>query len=480
MAFGYVDHPPLAPVVLALDRWLLGDSLPAIRLLPALCGAATALAAAWMAQRLGAAGFGQILAALCVCVAPVYLGVFSIFSTNCFEVLFWSLTLVLLLELSRSGDARLWWPIGALLGLAVSSKHTSVLLVAAIALAVPITPLRRHLLGRSLWVGAGLALLIVLPNLVWQIQHDWASLEFYRNVDREANVATSALGVLDEQIGSFNPATFPVWASGLFYLLLAARGRPYRLVGWIAVILFAALLLGGRSRPDRIMGIYPVLFAAGAVQLERWFERPRLRWLRYALPACLLAIGIGVAPLLVPVLRPELASRLTRALGEENEIQREVGSALLLLPLAHRMGARELAEDVARACARLDASQRQRAAIVAVDYSAAGALEQLGEGLPPVYSPHVTHYLWGPPPPDRDVIIAVGYEPEQLAPHFERVSVLARSRCPYCMGWRRDVPIALATRPRRPLARSWPELRHYGYSPRKLHLLDPVGADQVR
>jgi 4-amino-4-deoxy-L-arabinose transferase-like glycosyltransferase len=109
LAFGYVDHPPLAPTLLAVNRSLLGDSLPAMRWLPALCGAGTALASAWMARRLGAARFGQLLAALCVSVAPVYLGVFSIFSTNCFEVLFWSITACVLIELSRSGDARLWW-----------------------------------------------------------------------------------------------------------------------------------------------------------------------------------------------------------------------------------------------------------------------------------------------------------------------------------------------------------------------------------
>jgi hypothetical protein len=262
LAFGYVDHPPLAPMVLAINRSLLGDSLPAMRLLPALCGAGTVLSAAWMAQRLGAARFAQLLAALCVSVAPVYLGVFSIFSTNCFEVLLWSLTLAALIELSRSGDTRLWWRVGLLLGLSVSSKHTSVALVAAIVLALPLSPLRRHLLDRQLWFGAALALIVVLPNLAWQIEHDWASLEFYRNVDREANVSTSVLEVLDEQVGSFNPATFPVWASGLFFLLFAARGRAYRLVGWVAAILFVALLLGGKSRPDRIMGIYPVLFAA--------------------------------------------------------------------------------------------------------------------------------------------------------------------------------------------------------------------------
>lgn len=470
---GYVDHPPLAVAVLALDRALLGDSLLALRWLPALCGALTLLSTARMARTLGGGARAQLLAMLCVAMAPVFVGIFSIYTTNCFEILFWTLAFGALVELGSSRDERLWWAVGVAAGLAFMSKHTSVLLAAALVLALPASPDRSSLRHRHVWIGGALALLVALPNLWWQVANDYASLAFYAASDREANVPTSVLAVLDEQIGSFNPAAFPVWAAGLFFFIGARRGARWRLIGWVAALLLAALLLAGRSRPDRIMGLYPVLLAGGAVQLEAVFVRRGFGWLRIALPAALVVVGLGVAPVLVPILGPELAARYTAALGEENEMQREVGTAALLLPLAHRMGSEELVADVERVAAHIDEPTRAKAVVLAEGYAPAGALELLGgEDVPPVFSPHNSYHHWGPPPADTELVIAVGFEPEQLEAWFDEVELVARSACRYCMGWRRDSPIALARGPRERFAELWPRLRRFGISSRKLYLLE--------
>ena len=476
LAFGYVDHPPLAPASLALNRALLGDSLPALRFLPALCGGCSVLLAARMVWQLGGRAFAQILASLCVMMAPVFLAVFGIFSTNCFEILLWTLTFSVLLELCRSDNDRLWWGVGLLLGLAVLSKHTSVLLAGAIALGVMLSPLRRHLFTPNLWLGVGVCVLVILPNVWWQTQHGWASLEFYVTSDREGNVATSVVSVLGEQIGSFNPAAFPVWIAGLYFLLLSRHSQRYRLVGWVMVVLLTALLLAGKSRPDRIMGAYPALFATGAVQLESLFVYAGLRWLRYVLPALILGIGLITTSLVIPILAPEAAARYRQALGEENDMQREVGTSILLLPLAHRMGSEELVEAVSRVYADLDPADQKRASILAEGYAPAGAIELLGDAdLLPVYSPHNTYYLWGPPAREPAVVITVGFEPEQLTGYFDSVEVVARAACRYCMGWRQDLPIGLARMPLRTLGEMWPELRRYGYPIRKRYLLQQAG-----
>ena len=308
------------------------------------------------------------------------------------------------------------------------------------------------------------------------MQHDWASFIFYTESDRLGNVASSPLSVLGEQIGSFNPAAAPVWLAGLWFLIGSRRGRPYRLVGWVMAVLFIALLAAGKSRPDRIMGVYPTLFAVGAVQLEAFATTRRTRWIRYALPVLLLGVGLGLAPALIPILSPASAIRHTRALSEENELQREVGQAPLLLPLAHRMGSPELVRVVARVREGLESALRSDAVVLAAGYASAGALEVLGgENVAPVYSPHVTYYFWGPPPEVETPVIAVGYEAEQLAPYFERVVVVDRALCAECMGWRQEVPIALATGRQRPWEELWPELRLESLPGRKLYLHERAG-----
>ena len=446
--------------------------MPALRLLPALCGGATAWLAARSAWWLGGGRFAQLLAALCVACAVMFYGIFTAFTTNVFDILFWTLALGCLVRLGASGDTRWWWATGLCVGLAVMSKHTGVTLAGSIAVAALLAPTRRQLRTPDPWIAAALLLLVVAPNLAWQVQNDWASLAFYAAGTREGNVATHPLEVLAEQIGTFNVAAFPVWLAGFYFLLRAPGGAAHRIVGWTCALLFLALLVAGLSRPDRIMGIYPTLFAAGAVQMERLLGRPRLGWLRVALPVAIPLMGAVTLPVVVPLLSPVDAARYTAALGEENEIQREVGQALLLLPLAHRMGSRELVDAVGRVHAALPPEERRDAILLTEGYPSAGALELFGgTNSPPVYSPHNNYFLWGPPPADHGTVIAVGFEPEQLQAWFARVEVIARNPCRYCMGWRQQMPIALARDPRRSLHDEWPALRRFGATIRKQHLL---------
>jgi hypothetical protein len=473
---GYVDHPPLAPLLLAVNRAVLGDSLPALRILPALCGALSVLLAAWMARRLGGGGGAQMLAALCMTTAPLYLSFFSIFSTNCFEIVAWTLISFVLLELGRSQDQRWWLAIGVLAGIAVMFKHTGAVLIAALVACTVVLPMRRHLLARHFWIGSALALAIVLPNLYWQVHHDWASLDFYAGNDRIHNVPTTILGVLDGQLSSFNPMTFPVWVAGLYFLLFSKSGKPYRLAGLIAALLLSALLLSGKSRTDRIQGIYPLLFAAGAVQLERLFQGYRLGRLRCILPGLLVAVGVIAAPLMLPILRPEAAARYLQAIEDDpHRIQQEVGTARLLLPLAHRSGWDELGPGVARVIAQMSPAERD-AAIILAEYVAVGEAIQLlaNDPLPPVYSPSLTGYFWGPPPRTPQTVVVVGYEPEQLQGLFGKFDIVERLPCEYCTGWRQDYPIAIARGPLRSLAEAWPDLRTF--FGRKQHLLARAGA----
>jgi hypothetical protein len=159
------------------------------------------------------------------------------------------------------------------------------------------------------------------------------------------------------------------------------------------------------------------------------------------------------------------------SIAEENEQQREVGTNRLFLPLAHRMGHTELVDAVATIVASLPEPERQSAIIFAESYAPAAALERLGEDLPPVFSGHNNYHLWGPPADEPGLVIAVGFEPEQLRPFFADVDVVHRTECHWCMGWRQEAPIALARSPRRPFAEAWPELRRYGMPARKLFLL---------
>lgn len=464
LAWGYVDHPPLAPALLWASRGLLGDTIWALRVPAALLGALTTWLAAALARRLGAGAFGQWVAAGAVMTATVLQILFGMFTVNALEIAIWLGCCWLLIEIEERDEPRLWLAFGALAGIGLLDKHTLVLLAVGLAVALPLTRARRHLASPWLWAGAALALLIASPNLLWQQAHGWPSLEFYRNASLYKNQPTPPWAVLLFQALTMNPGTLPVWLAGLGFFLFATRGRRLRHVGLLFVVLLAALALGRQSRPDRLAGMYPVLFAAGAAFLDRWSAGEGRCWLRWALPAWMLLCGALFLPLGEPVLPPARLADYAATLGVVPKIERGEGKDSELPQwFADRLGWPELAADVDRALAEAAFEPGEELAVFAPSYGQAGALELLhaGPGFPPVYSAHNNYYLWGPPPDTVDAGLVLGSSEEELSELFGRVDLLAVHDCPYCMRWRDDMPIWRVESPRVSLARAWPRFKHF-------------------
>ncbi|MEW6363890.1 MAG: glycosyltransferase family 39 protein [Acidobacteriota bacterium] len=465
LALGYVDHPPLSVFLLRLVRGLLGDSLVALRVVPALAGAATIWLIGIIARRLGAGPFGQALAAGAAMVSLVYQITFAYYSMNAFSVLLWTACFWTLVEIERRDEPRLWLLFGALTGLGLENKHTFILLPMALAVGLLLTRARRHLANRWLWSGVGIAVLLLIPNVLWQAGHGWPSLEFYRNADLYKNVPTPPLEVLFQQLLGMNPGAMPVWLAGLVFFLATARGRPLRHLGWIYVVLLLLMLVGQKSRPDRIADAYAILFAGGGVLVGELCKRRRLRWLRWALPAILVVFGAVLAPLALPLLPPGMAAEYATAWGVVPQIEKGEGKVTALPQwLADRLGWEQLADDVEAVAKQIDPLERNRAIILVPSYGQAGAIELLGRGrgLPPVYASQNSYFHWGPPKGPVDAAIIVGPFTEETARWlFDEVTLVRVHDCDGCMKWRDDAPIWIARRPKVLLRDAWPELKHY-------------------
>ena len=211
LALGYVDHPPLSVWVLAAVRALLGASVPAIRALPALAAGAVVWLLCDMARAMGGGRLAVMATGIGAISAPLLLVIGSFHSMNILELLSWVAMLAILLRLAlgaspttRSPDGaspRLWLALGALAGLAFLNKHTvSTFLLGVAAATLVSAPLRTSLRTRWPWLAGLVALVIALPNIVWQVQHDWVSLSFYREAQASKNVVTPPLAALKAQL----------------------------------------------------------------------------------------------------------------------------------------------------------------------------------------------------------------------------------------------------------------------------------------
>jgi uncharacterized membrane protein len=463
LALGYVDHPPLSILLLWLARRTLGDSLLAIRLLAALAGAVSVFVAGLIARELGGRRGAQVLAALAVFFAPVFLAFAHFFSMNAFDLLFWTILELLAVRILRRDEPRLWVVFGLVAGVGLQNKYSVAFLVFGLAVGLLLTPQRRHLVSPRLWLGAGLAALIFLPHLWWQVQTGWPSLEFMRRATAEKNLPISPLAFAAQQLLLLNPLFFPLWLAGLAALLLAPSLSRVRALGWAYVAVFV-LFVTQRAKVYYLAPIYPLLFAAGAVTFERFCARRAWRRALPAAAALAVVAGIVTLPLAVPVLPVETFLAYQRALGlNQPQMERNPSGALPQV-FADMHGWSELVDTVARVYERLPAEARPRAAVLVNNYGEAGAVDFLGKprGLPRAICGHNNYWLWGPGDlrPD-DAVIAVGPSREQLLEAFAEVERVDTVRCQYCMPFENDLPVHVARGLKQPLPGLWQRLKKF-------------------
>lgn len=462
LAFGYVDHPPLSIFVLALNRWLFGDSIPSLRFLPALAASATVFMTGLMARRLGGTRVSIVIAALAAIAMPVSMLMGSFYSMNAFEPLIWSIILYFIIKLVQEENPKYFLAIGLLMGIGLEIKHTMVLYGMALIIGMVLTTTRRFLWNRWVLYGIVGCFLLLAPNLIWQYLHEFPSLEFYRNAMVYKNIPTGPLKVVFTQILFTNPLAFPLWIIGLIYCLFSGEGKKYRFLGMAYLFLLIVMVLSQSSRPDRISAMYTFLFASGAVAVEK-FRPPAVKRLVIMLMLILL-IGGGMvfAPIFSPLLSPQITTKYVSAFGLSFSVEKGKTEPLPQW-IADRLGWRDLASEVARVYHSLSPEEQRNSIIVSSNYGEAGALELYGPGfgLPQVFATHNNYHLWGPPSDSFKTYIAVLVERDDLENNFDSVTDAGLQTCEYCTRPQRRIPIYLARGPRFSITKEWPKFKHY-------------------
>src|SRR5947209_11126929 len=187
--WGYVDCAPLIALYAKLAL-LMGGSLAALRLLPAMAGTALVALSILIAREFGGGRFAQFFAGLAVLLAPGILMMDSLLTMNAFEPLFWMGCVLVVARILRTGESRLWLWFGVLAGLGLENKHSTVFFGFAVVAGLLLTRHRREFLKPWIWIAGALALALFLPNLIWQVRHHFPTLEDLQNVRREGkNVA---------------------------------------------------------------------------------------------------------------------------------------------------------------------------------------------------------------------------------------------------------------------------------------------------
>jgi hypothetical protein len=459
--WGYVDLAPMSPLVAYIGRVLFGESLHAIRLLPAIALGAEILITGLIARELGGKRFALFLACLAVFVSPVILNNASRFSMNPFEALFWMGAIYfLLLAINRGRPDRLVWA-GALVGFGLENKHSTAFFLIALLVGLVATSERRLFRSKWLWLSAGVILLLCLPNLIWQYRHGFPTLIDLSNVKKiHKNVELPPLPFLKQQIMALLPTNALIWVAGLAFLLFHREGKRYRVLG-VTYLAFLAMMMALHGKDYYLAPIYPMLFAAGGVFWQEFIESHLwLRWVKVALPLVSVILGIIAFPLVLPILPPDRIAPYMQALGIGVSRTETRMSSSLPQHFADEFGWPEMVAQVAEVYNAMPAGERAKTAILAGDYGSAGAIDFFGPryGLPRSISAHQNYYYWGFRQYTGESLIMLNWELDEAQHWCQNVEDGPKVGHPYAMGWE-HYTILICGGLKKPLAEAWPRFK---------------------
>jgi hypothetical protein len=364
------------------------------------------------------------------------------------------------IRIIQGSSLRLWALCGFVAGLGLLNKHTMLVFGFALIAGLLLTGERRVMNTRWLWIGGAIALVIFLPNLIWEAHHRWSQIEVVTNARNFKNTPIGPLRFLREQVLFLQPIELAVWLGGLGWLLFSKSGAKYRFLGWAYLIVMAVFIcLGGKSYYP--IPVYPMLFAAGGVLFERALARTRRREIVWTYAIVLAASGVVTIPFGVPV-KDYVPYSAMLPMARTVQTERDSQGPLPQL-YADMIGWREMTETVAGVYRSLPAAERQSCAILAGNYGEAAAIDYYGAafGLPKAISPHNNYFLWGPRGYSGECVVLFGDNAETIKSNFEDVQRAATIVRPYSMRVENNLPVYICHRPRIPLARLWPSLKYY-------------------
>jgi len=466
LAWGYVDQPPGIALVARLAQAMFGIWVPGLRLFPWLASAGTVYLTGRLAGRLGGGGAAGTLGAAGAFACIYLLALGHTLTMNAFEPLLILGLAVVLLRLAEGADPRLWLAAGALAGAAVLFKYTATSLCALFLVGLLASPARKVIWTRWALAGAGVAALLVLPNLAWQAAHGFPFMELARNGVSRKNAPITPLGFALEVIKDTNPGAAVLWICGIAWLLVAPAARPARFIG-LAGLAYLLLLMFGKGKGYYLTPAIPMLIAAGAAAAGRILRRPG--WV-HAYTGLVTVSALVLAPLAIPLLSESSFVRYQSALGQKPGGSERKTYGALPQYFADMHGWPELAAAVARVYQRLSPAEQRTALVYGDNYGLASAVNVLGPalGLPEGLgiSGHNHYWVWGLPPGRGDPMLVIGRPGQDCGGVYERAELGEQlAHDPWVMPYEDGHAITICRGLRRParlpMSRLPERLRHF-------------------
>ncbi len=456
--FGYVDQPPVIPL-LSAGTQMFGHSLFLLRAIPALFAAAGVYVTCLLVIEFGGGVEAMVLAAIAFFFTPVLASFGMKVSPDTVGLLTWPWMALLVVRMVKGADKRLWLAAGALAGVSLQSKYSVIFFLAALLAGMLLTPQRTVMRNRWFAAGTVLAVLIALPNFLWQWHYGFPMLELLRNGQNGKNEIVGPLMYIVQELIITGVLLALVWIAGLVWLF---RNAPYRFLAYTYVLLIV-MMLATHGKHYYPADVYPILVAAGAVAVE---SAIRVRAARKAIVAAAFVFGVLLAPLVLPVLPERTFVAYSRALNSvihfsaatETEAGRDKGT----LPgdWADMHGWENMAMTAKRVYESLAPGERSRAVVFAGNYGEASAVAFYAPEVP-VISEHNQFWLWGTRGYSGQTLVQINGSCFHSDGLFRSRTLAARVHDRWAIAYEANARVWICRGIRKPLASVWPKMKSY-------------------
>ncbi|UCE05460.1 MAG: glycosyltransferase family 39 protein [bacterium] len=447
--WGFMSVPPTIAVLGNITRFLFGDSVFSIRLFPALIGTASVVIIGLIIRNMGGKTWAILLGCSAFILSPAFLRSNTLFQPVSFNQFYWLLTTYFIVKLVQTKNPQFWIHLGIVWGLAFLNKYSIAFLVVAFFISLSLTSDRNLFRSKYFVFGSSLIFLIVLPNLIWQYNHNFPVVNHITELRVSQLVHVRMVDFLIAQL-LMNFTNLVVWLFGLVFLLFLKEGKTYRVIGYtfLAVLVIFIVLKG---KAYYALGIYPVLFAAGGFAIENYLAGS-LRYLKPVILGLMIITLLPILPYSLPVYPLEKMIKYgeqSKKFGGEGALRWEDGR-IHSLPqdYADMVGWRELAEIVIQTYQSLPDSEKAFCAIYAENYGEAGSIKFHSKkyGLPEPISFSGSFLFWAPDSADLKTLIYVNDDTGDVSYYFNEVKKVGHITSPYAR--ESGMPVYLCQTPR--------------------------------
>lgn len=457
--WGFISVPPFTAFVIAIERFLFGDSVFVLRLLPTVAGAINVVLISLMVKEMGGKRLAIILAAVAYILSPAFLRSNSLLQPVSFNQMFWLLAAYIIVLIVNRQQAKYWIWLGLVAGIGFLTKYSIVFFFVGFLLAMLLAKERKWLATKYPYIAAGIAFLIVIPNLIWQYNHNWPVINHMAELRESQLVHVEVSGFLLMQL-LMNFNSIIIWMAGLLFFLIYKPGSNFRVIGWIYIFTITILIyLSGKFYYS--LGLYPMLFAGGGIFISKVFEN-RLKFIPYILIGFVIITVITAIPFSLPIFTyPKMVEygKWASKFGLRELLRWEDGNYYELpQDYADMTGWEETARNVAEVYHSLSPEEQEKCLIYADNYGQAGAINFYREkyNLPEAISFNGSFIFWIPYYVDVERAIYVMESKRSTSDYFNKLELKAQVQDPYA---RDKGYVFLCSEPSVNVALEWNKLR---------------------